>query len=118
MYIGTDNLDILETFCNLDWKNCKIDEVKEGKEILFVLICQAFYNTIFDHSKYTNATDKLYEYYLQCIEQENKEKEEKEEKFREERKKECLKILISFAIGIFLFLLFVGLPLFLSSLFD
>lgn len=126
MYIGTDNLDILETFCNLDWKNCKIDEVKEGKEILFVLICQAFYNTIFDHSKYTNATDKLYEYYLQCIEQENKEKEEKfrekrkkeEEKFREERKKECLKFLISFAIVIFLFLLFVGLPLFLSSLFD
>ena len=115
MYIGTDNLDILETFCNLDWKNCKIDEVKEGKEILFVLICQAFYNTIFDHSKYTNATDKLYEYYLQCIEQENKEKEEK---FREERKKECLKFLISFAIVIFLFLLFVGLPLFLSSLFD
>lgn len=53
--------------------------------------------------------------YLQCIEQENKEKEEK---FREERKKECLKFLISFAIVIFLFLLFVGLPLFLSSLFD
>lgn len=117
MYIGTDNLDILETFCNLDWKNCKVDGA-EGKGILFVLICQAFYNTIFDHSKYTDATDKLYEYYLQCIAQENKEKEEKLRETREYFKKERIKGCLAFSIIIILSLLGLGLPFFLAHIFD
>lgn len=61
--IDKKNIDLLETFCNLNLKNCRIDEFDQEEKVLFVLICRAFYNTIFDHSKYTDAADKLYEYY-------------------------------------------------------
>lgn len=108
--IGTDNLNLLETFCNLDWKNCKIVGVEEGEEMLFVLVCQAFYNTIFDHSKYTDATDKLYEYYLQCIAQEKLKEEKFEKKMRRRNCRDwaivillCLMIMAAF----WLFALFV-----------
>ena len=86
--ITTDNLDLLETFCNLNLKDCRISEVSEGKEILFVLVCRAFYNTIFDHSKYTDAADKLYGYYLQSDEYKRKVEKEKLKKEREKREKE------------------------------
>ena len=120
--IGTDNLNLLETFCNLDWKNCKILGFREGEEMLFVLICQAYYNTIFDHSKYTNATDKLYEYYLQCIAQKNKEEEEKSRKIRKETeeyfKKERIKGCLTFAIIIISSSLLLGLAFFLAHIFS
>ena len=83
--ITTDNLDLLETFCNLNLKDCRISEVSEGKEILFVLVCRAFYNTIFDHSKYTDAADKLYGYYLQS--DEYKRKVEKDGRFSYDKHK-------------------------------
>ena len=86
--ITTDNLDLLETFCNLNLKDCRISEVSEGKEILFVLVCRAYYNTIFDHSKYTDAANKLYEYYLQSDEYKRKVDKEKLKKEREKREKE------------------------------
>ena len=74
--IEKENLDLLETFCNLNPKDCKISEISEGKEFLFILVCRAFYNTIFDHSKYTDATDKLYDYYLHSDVYRQKEEEE------------------------------------------
>lgn len=88
--IDKKNIDLLETFCNLNLKNCRIDEFDQEEKVLFVLICRAFYNTIFDHSKYTDAADKLYEYYLQSdaykrkIEKEKAEKEEKRRKIEQE----------------------------------
>lgn len=84
--IEKENLDLLETFCNLNPKNCNISEISEGKEFLFILVCRAFYNTIFDHSKYTDAADKLYEYCLQSdeykrkVERDRLKKEQKEER--------------------------------------
>lgn len=83
--IDKKNIDLLETFCNLNLKNCKFEGFyQEG--ILFVLICRAFYNTIFDHSKYTDAADKLYEYYHnKKIEKEKAEEETK--RAREEARK-------------------------------
>ena len=92
--IDKKNIDLLETFCNLNLENCKFEGFyQEG--ILFVLICRAFYNTIFDHSKYTDAADKLYEYYLQsdaykrAIERKAYlQKREEEEKERKRQKEE------------------------------
>lgn len=87
--IDKKNIDLLETFCNLNLENCKFEGFyQEG--ILFVLICRAFYNTIFDHSKYTDAADKLYEYYHnKKIEKERAEEETQRarNKAREEARK-------------------------------
>lgn len=88
--IDKKNIDLLETFCNLNLKNCRIDEFDQEEKVLFVLICRAFYNTIFDHSKYTDAADKLYEYYHnKKIEKERAEEETQRarNKAREEARK-------------------------------
>lgn len=83
--IDKKNIDLLDTFCNLNLKNCRVERFYK-EEILFVLICRAFYNTIFDQSKYTDAADKLYEYYHnKKIEKEKAEEETK--RAREEARK-------------------------------
>ena len=78
--IDNDNLDLLETLCDLNPNNCKVEGFdQEGA--LFILICRAFHNTIFNHSRYTDAADKLYDYYLHS--DVYRQKEEKEEARKE-----------------------------------
>ena len=77
--INTDNLDLLETLCDLNSQNCKVEGFdQEGA--LFILICRAYYNTIFNHSKYTDAADKLYDYYLHSDEYQQEEAKEEARK--------------------------------------
>lgn len=96
--INKNNLDLLEKFCNLNLKNCRVDSFCRGEEILFVLVCRAYYNTIFDSSKYKGAADQLFHYI--------KEKEQKElEKFKKNSRRENrnqLLIALMFFGGLFL----------------
>lgn len=92
--IKKDNLGLLEKFCNLNLKNCRIDGFLEGEEILFVLVCRAYYNTIFDHSKYTDAADQLFHYI--------EEKKQLENKHLEDFKKKCKKEDRLFFLGLIL----------------
>lgn len=89
-HIYKEDIGLLETFCNLNLQNCKVEGFYQGEEIIFVLVCRAFYHTIFDHSKYTDAADKLYEYYHnEKIEKERAEEETQRarNKAREEARK-------------------------------
>lgn len=92
--IKKDNLGLLEKFCNLNLKNCRVDGFLEGEEFLFVLICRAYYNTIFDRSKYTDATDKLF-----CYIEEKKQKDA--ENSKKENRNQLMIALIFFG-GLFL----------------
>lgn len=87
-YIYKEDIDLLDTFCNLNLKNCRVEGFYQGEEIIFVLVCRAFYHTIFDHSKYTDAADKLYEYYYNKKIEKEKEEEEETKRARDKAKEE------------------------------
>lgn len=96
--INKKNLGLLEKFCNLSLKNCRVDGFLEGEEFLFVLVCRAYYNTIFDHSKYTDATDKLFRY---VEEKKQKNIADFKKKCRDENRRQLM-IAVMFLGGLFL----------------
>lgn len=96
--INKNNLGLLEKFCNLNLKNCRVDGFCHGEEILFVLVCRAYYNTIFDRSKYRGAADQLFHY---IKEKEQKRIGEIKKSIRRENINQLL-IALTFFGGLFL----------------